>query len=306
MKTVRLFWNHICILHHFEKSYLQQLQDRLLEQEIKLEITYFGLGYPHHMAEYLLETNDLPDIIVSADLEVFEQKQIFQSLFPLYKTQDWLPLNSNPIIQRALRHAELLPIIAIPMVLYGKKHSEGLCLPELAKQYRVGFGGINNSAGKTTVKALWQTYGKEVAETFLKQCNVYDMPINAFQHARTGNIDLAIVPSIYGKRADQIDSFQSLSKEGTILLPSYFCARKTIDEQTARTICGALLSQELMNFYSSQGDLISCIARNTEQSTFQTEENATEVTQTFIDKLNDDEFYDLYCRYIPSAKNLSK
>ena len=73
MTSVLLYWNHICVLHRQEKAFLEGLAQRLRKDDIQLEVRYFGLGYPEHMSEYLARPDAvLPDLIVSADLEVFE------------------------------------------------------------------------------------------------------------------------------------------------------------------------------------------------------------------------------------------
>ena len=78
MRHILLYWNHICVLHRQGKTFLDALAQRLLSDEIQLEVRYFGLGYPEHMSEYLARPDAiLPDLIVSADLEVFEDTDIF-------------------------------------------------------------------------------------------------------------------------------------------------------------------------------------------------------------------------------------
>ena len=78
MKKVSLYWNHICILHNYEKMFLEEVKQALLPYDIELNVTYFGMGYPEHMSEYLYKKDAvLPDIIVSADLDVFERILVF-------------------------------------------------------------------------------------------------------------------------------------------------------------------------------------------------------------------------------------
>ncbi len=78
MTSILLYWNHICVLHRQEKAFLEDLAQRLRGDGIRLEVRYFGLGYPEHMSEYLARPDAiLPDLIVSADLEVFEDLRPF-------------------------------------------------------------------------------------------------------------------------------------------------------------------------------------------------------------------------------------
>ena len=83
MTNVLLYWNHICVLHNQEKAFLSRLAESLKAEEIALTVRYFGLGYPEHMSEYLArEDAVLPDLIVSADLEVFEDARLMESCTP--------------------------------------------------------------------------------------------------------------------------------------------------------------------------------------------------------------------------------
>ena len=62
MRHILLYWNHICVLHRQEKTFLDALAQRLLSDEIQLDVRYFGLGYPEHMSEYLARPDAiLPD-----------------------------------------------------------------------------------------------------------------------------------------------------------------------------------------------------------------------------------------------------
>lgn len=78
MISVHLYWNNICILHRQELAFLEQIKTRLKQNGIDLTVTCFGLGYGTHMSDYLREPEAvIPDMIVSTDLEVFEDERIF-------------------------------------------------------------------------------------------------------------------------------------------------------------------------------------------------------------------------------------
>ena len=100
MTSILLYWNHICVLHRQEKAFLEGLAQRLRGDGIRLEVRYFGLGYPEHMSEYLARPDAiLPDLIVSADLEVFEDLRIFSKFKSnLYPAADWVPLRQSPML----------------------------------------------------------------------------------------------------------------------------------------------------------------------------------------------------------------
>ena len=105
MNHILLYWNHICVLHKQEKIFLTNLKERLKKEGIQLEVRYFGLGYPEHMSDYLArEDAILPDIIVSADLEVFEDRRIFQKFErDLYPARNWVKLRKNTALEYKTR-----------------------------------------------------------------------------------------------------------------------------------------------------------------------------------------------------------
>ena len=41
MRHILLYWNHICVLHRQEKTFLDALAQRLLSDEIQLDVRYF-------------------------------------------------------------------------------------------------------------------------------------------------------------------------------------------------------------------------------------------------------------------------
>ena len=109
MTHILLYWNHICVLHRQEKAFLQELAGRLHREDIELEVRFFGLGYPEHMSEYLARPDAvLPDLIVSADLEVFEDRAIFSKMEPeLYPAADWVSLRESPALDAVRRGDKL-------------------------------------------------------------------------------------------------------------------------------------------------------------------------------------------------------
>lgn len=304
MRKVTLFWNHICILHNFEKQYLSKVKQQLLQEDIDLDIHYFGLGYPSHMCEYLSSHDDLPDLIVSADLEVIENHKIYNHLGDLHACSLWLESKHSLLIDSVQRNEYLLPLVIIPLIYYAKIKDENLDILSLTKEHKLSFGGINNSAVKTIVKSLWQQKGPEFCDTLLSDSHVYDMPINAFQSVRAKQNDIALVPSLYGLRADQQETFMYTPKEGPFLLPSYFIARKSIDEDLAKYVLQKIMQKELLDFYVQQGDLISCINNTTLTSTQEKMHRCMHVKQSFIDTLDDSVFYDFYLSHFPNAHDI--
>ncbi|MFR4512998.1 MAG: hypothetical protein ACLT4E_13435, partial [Clostridium sp.] len=205
----------------------------------------------------------IPDMIVSTDLEVFEDERIFDrfkgDLLPL---ADLIPQKKDPVTAALRRKASLLPYLAIPLVFYADKRicsgSSPLSFDTLCESKTPPvFGGISNSAAKTVVKALWQSSSQAV-KTLLSSAVITDMPIQAFRRVQTGESSLALVPSVYALRADGISTAALWPADGAVAIPSYICARNTIPVIAAAAVVKELFSQELSSFYVKNGNLISC------------------------------------------------
>ena len=301
MTSVLLYWNHICVLHRQEKTFLEGLAQQLREDNIQLRVRYFGLGYPEHMSEYLARPDAvLPDLIVSADLEVFEDPLIFSKLQPeLYPSADWVPLRQSPMLNAVQRGHCLLPFVSIPLVYYTRE-PEACAKTVLPDWHGLAFGGINNSAVKTVVKAVWEQWGQTAAAQLLETSLVTDMPIGAFQAVRQGQANTALVPSLYALRADGRETFLRVPREGPVLIPSYFCARTSVPEWAARRVAESILSRELCDFYAANGDLIVYPAC-TELHSRQEKAHALCPSAEWLGQLSREDFYQLYCAKLPSA-----
>ena len=301
MTSLLLYWNHICVLHRQEKVFLEALTERLRTKGIALEVRYFGLGYPESLSKYLArEDAILPDLIVSADLEVFEDPRTFSKLEPeLYSASNWVPLRQGPLLEAVKRSPYLLPVLSIPLVYYTKEPD--VCTSTTLPTWDgLAFGGINNSAAKTVVKSVWETWGQKAAEQLLEKSVVTDMPIEAFQAVRQGRARTALVPSLYALRADGQETFLCIPQEGPVLIPSYLCARTSIPEQVARYVATRILSRELCDFYVSNGDLIVFHA-DTKLRSKQETNHALCPSAQWLEQLSYEDFYHLYCEKLPSA-----
>ena len=121
MTTIRLYWNNICVLHRQELQFLNEIREELRKDNIDLDITCFGLGYGRHMSDYLREEDSvLPDLVVSTDLEVFEDERIWNrfrehGLLPL---KEFFPVKDIPELGGLKKASALLPYLAIPLVFY--------------------------------------------------------------------------------------------------------------------------------------------------------------------------------------------
>ncbi|CDM70349.1 putative membrane protein [Clostridium bornimense] len=264
MKTVKLYWSNVCILHKYEKQYLDNLVESLKDHNINLEITHFGIGYPTSLNKYL-ERDDavIPDIIVSTDLEVFENQNIYNKFSNnLYNLVDYFPIKDSIKNSPVCYDKRLLPFLIIPLVFsYNNEDYNNINSIEslLKEDINVAIGGINNSGAKCIIKSIWDKYGKEDLLNLMKKTKVLNMPIQAFNEVKNGEDCIAITPSVYAKRANNKDLFINYPKEGAFALPSYICANKSIDFSTVNTVLSNLLIEEFCNFFVQNASLVTCL-----------------------------------------------
>lgn len=301
MEKIRLYWNHICILHKKEKEFLDQLVEKMKEFHIELEVTCFGLGYGTSMSKYLEQPDAiLPDIIVSIDLEVFEYaptyNKIKDDLYDLCKEKR---LYHKDLASPVYRDEKLLPFIGIPLV-YITNNVEEITNKNVTQIESLSIGGVDNSAIKMVAKTVWETYGKEEAEKLLENSVIGAMPIVAFSNVKKSLAKTALVPSIYAMRADQVSEFLQVPKEGALLIPSFVCARNTISYENAITVIQEIVCEELCDFYVESGNLISFSRNATKESVYRKEEYFT-ASNAFLQELSEEEFYKMYKKYIPYA-----
>ena len=286
MTTIRLYWNNICVLHRQELQFLNEIQEELRKDNIDLDITCFGLGYGRHMSDYLREEDSvLPDLVVSTDLEVFEDERIWnrfkeQGLLPLEKI---FPVKDLPELGGLKKNPALLPYLAIPLVFYSdtellhqnstdtgnhntvfftgtdeeSKHS--ISFNRLVEtSFPLSYGGIHNSAVKTVAKLIWESFDMSTAEQFLSASNVFDMPIQAFHQVSIGASPLALVPSVYALRADGKKNKAYWPLEGAPAIPSYICAGTSVPKDALFAVIEKLRGPRFSHFYTTNGCLYSC------------------------------------------------
>lgn len=304
MRNVRLYWSNICILHKYEKNYLDNLIMSLKEKDINLEVTYFGIGYPYKLNEYLKKTDALiPDIIVSTDLEVYEDKNIYSkfssNLYPLSK---YFNIKSEIKSSSIYFDERLLPFLVIPLVFSYNQNYKGLTdsiKNIIDTDTKTVIGGINNSGAKSVVKAIWSRYGKEYVERFLSNSTILDMPIQSFNDVKNGSDRLAITPSIYAKRANNKDLFMSYPDDGAIALPSYITASKSLDEKTMLEVLESLVSREFCNSFVKSASLLSCIYETMDDSLIKNNQyKFLYPSKEWLDAVTTEEFFEVYNMYI--------
>ncbi len=221
--TTKVYWNNICLVTKFEEEFIN---NNIKKSPKPIEFSYFGLGRYESMLNHFKKNKTIDaDIIVSTDTDVFHDNRyshIFNDFEPLEK------------------------FITIPLVLiYNQKALDDLAPPSFfsdlfSDQYKgkIAFGGPHNSAGKSLIKSLWYTYGYEKALSFIKESVATSMPAAAFHKAMTGEIPIAVVPTIFALRAGVSKLKMVWPKDGAIPIHSYVAKRKG-------------LSNEMNNFFSN-------------------------------------------------------
>lgn len=305
MRRIRLYWNNICVLHRGEMGFLKQIKDELALDGIELEITCFGLGYPFHMSEYLTQENALlPDMIVSTDLEVFEDRTVFSKLSDsLVPLRLLFAIKSDRALQVVDKGERLLPYLIIPLVFYTRDPSVPVALSlgaAAAGSMDITFGGINNSAAKSVVKTVWANYGKPQLLSLFKNAEVTSMPVEAFSLARRGMKSLALVPSLFA--LGDMDGRAFLPSDGAVALPSYICARDSVPLDDAKKVVAALNSDSFLDFFREKGHLMTMRQGAPDEAWFKGNGGRLQMArQSWIENLDEGEFAAVYKNLIPSA-----
>ena len=334
MTTIRLYWNNICILHRQELQFLNEIREELTRKGIDLDITCFGLGYGRHMSDYLREKDSLlPDLVVSTDLEVFEDERIWnrfkeQGLLPL---KEFFPVKDLPELGGFKKAPALLPYLAIPLVFYsdtellrqnsaetgnnntifftgtGEENRHNISFNRLVEtSFPLSYGGIHNSAVKTVAKLIWESFDMTTAERFLSASNVFDMPIQAFHQVSLGAAPLALVPSVYALRADGKKNKAYWPFEGALAIPSYICAGTSVPKDALFAVIEKLRGPRFSRFYAENGCLYSCAPDDPLPDLSFLEGSRTNrellvPSESFLSSLPAETFYEMYHRVFPAG-----
>lgn len=300
MRTIHLFWSNICILHQYEKKALEQLKNILREDNIDLQVTYFGIGCPQSLSDYFKQPDaKLPDLMVSTDLEIFEDQQIYQ-LFEheLHYLSDKFAL--KPWIQQTNinQWGTLLPFLAIPLMVITNQKLFDIGWQSIIEEHEsIALGGINNSGVRSVIKGLWSEQGIENVEKLVDKGSITNMPIQAYQWFIKQKCQASIVPSIYAQRADEKSSYKLYPKDGAIALPSYIAAFKSVDIDTAVSILNRLLTKDFCNYFVEKGDIICCLANTQAHLLAEVYHQALIYPSTkWFNEISKDEFQAFYTR----------
>ncbi|WP_312442505.1 hypothetical protein [Lacrimispora sp.] len=263
MREISMYWNNICVLHRYEKKHIEKVTSLLKEQDILLKTEYFGLGYPKKLSEEVKNTGITPDIIVSTDLEVFEDPEIY-GLFKedLLEIQDLLPLKKEIRNSNLCQDKRLLPFLVIPLIMvFNRQLLAGQPLPETLKElavYPKVFGGKANSAGRGVFKQLTWLYGKEFTDLFMENATIMDMPVQSLQSVQKGILPAAITPSIFAFRADETLLSLRYPKEGALTVPSFIAVKNTLPPDLAGWILSKLFTADFCNYFAEYGEIQPC------------------------------------------------
>ncbi|MDR0924664.1 MAG: ABC transporter substrate-binding protein [Hungatella sp.] len=263
MRKISMYWNNICVLHRYEKKHIEEVTSLLKEQDILLETEYFGLGYPKKLSEEVKKTGITPDIMVSTDLEVFEDPEIY-GLFKeeLLEIQGLLSLKNEIRNSNLCQDKRLLPFLVIPLIMvFNKQLLAGQPLPvslkELAEHPKA-FGGKTNSAGRGVYKQLTWLYGKEFTDLFMENATIFDMPVQSLQSVQKGLSPAAITPSIFAFRADETLLSLRYPKEGALTVPSFIAVKNTLSTDLAGWILSKLFTVDFCNYFAEYGEIQPC------------------------------------------------
>lgn len=271
MTTVNLYWSNICVMHRWEKAHLEKITAELAKSGIDLRVRHFGIGYPTRMAETLSQPDaEIPDIIVSTDLEVFEDSRIFGKFqSDLHDLKAMYPIKKEIAGMQIAAWPGLLPFLVIPMVFCTNSSYEGpaeISYEDVLSMQGACFGGAGNSAARTVLKVLWDRYGEEQTLSFAHRSQITQMPVGAFQNVRSGGNSICITPSIYAKSANGTAIRRHYPKEGAIALPSYIAAHQKLPCELVRQVLDRLLSKEFCNCFVSEGSLCCALEGTADNS----------------------------------------
>jgi hypothetical protein len=302
MIDIKMYFSNICILGRMETLALNSLIEKVKEYDINLDVQHFGLGQKYYMNQYFKHEPTLPDIIISTDLELFENNAVFNglpedfiSLTPHFKTKRTMPKN-------VLWSDKLLPFLIIPMVFFHNDFNifKGLS-PSLENVIKhtipITFGGINNSGAKCILKTVHDKYGLAACEKLAQNAVVTKMPIEAFNRVRKGESSLAMVPSVYAMRADKSKFFLTYPADGAVALPSYIAVKKDKAEHAVKVL-KTLFTAEFCNQFIIQGALY-CGLNDTPDPTLLADNSfSLSYPSTSYITTSQPDFYHIYEQYI--------
>jgi hypothetical protein len=268
MSKYKVYWNNVCLLSSQEESFIKSVVES--NEYFPFEFEYFGLGKPQSMTQRIKEDINTGkingDIIVSTDLDVFQNQNIAQFFYKDFKRDyPFLPIRDE--INNAnisLPDGYFKPFISIPLVIVvNKTKVQKSVTPKSLKDLldpsfknRVAFGGIHNSAGRSLLKSIWYLYGRESVDAFLSNAVITSMPALAFQKVRTGEVGAAIVPTIFALRKGIHDLEAYWPEEGAVSIPSYIAVNNRVKNEDFKLFADTILGYDHQLQLKNSGDII--------------------------------------------------
>lgn|GEM_PF-1180714 len=308
----KVYWNNICLLSSIEESFIKERQTKL--ENFPFYFEYYGLGRSSSMTakikEDLKEGQIKGDIIVSTDLDIFQDRDIVKHFHSNYKKgPSLLPLN-NSLLNTKIPdpNGYFHPFVVIPLVMVVNtnliKESE---IPESLEdlidpnfKYRYAFGGVHNSAGRSLLKSLWCLYGKSGVERFLSKSTITSMPAQAFHQVMTGQVEVAIVPTIFALRKG-VNGLKGIwPREGAVAIPSYVACKNNVTTEDFNLFLNTIVGSDLQLQLKNAGDIIPTHP-DLPITSFAMDNNCKLLYPEweFFDTFDHDEFYRLCDNYKP-------
>ena len=301
--SYKVYWNNICLISNLEEKYISKL---CAEKKLPLNIEYYGLGREYSLFDKVSQDIDKgsieADIIVSTDLDVFQDSTLLKSRISefssvtLFPTLNSIVHNSNIIDKTGY----FTPFITIPLVLvYNKQLVPSNKIPksfkDLLQPYyykKVAFGGAHNSAGRSLFKSLFYLYGESKTKQFIESCHKGSMPAAAFQMVASGQVPIAIVPTIFAIRRGINNIDFVWPKEGAVAIPSYVAFKNTVADKDKQLIINTLLGKDFQQLLNKSADIIpSHIDTNSSVLITNEDQKLLYPSWQFTNNLNHSEFY---------------
>lgn len=263
---MKVYWNNICLISRFEKQYIEnKLREEGLEKNYEFE--FFGINKEKEIinsVEKDLEQEELPDIIVATESDLFHSKEGFLGKENLFDKFTLWPFREQ--LPHVCPKEKFGIMLYIPLVMIvNKKEVEKI--PESIEEVlanpryegQITFGGLDNAAGKTLLMTIAYLYGEEKSNQLLKWSKVTSMPVGAFKNVTEGRSLIGFVPTIFAMRAEVTGIVQVWPKEGAVVIPSFVAVRKGADLKKAEVLFQKVITIDFIQQISQQAGVIPCL-----------------------------------------------
>ena len=294
-----LYWNNICLLSMLEEQYLSSLSSN------SIEIEYFGLGRKMSLLKKIQseKTNNKSnwDIIISTDTDVFQDNRLISKENNLINLKNFYSINDNKYIQELIHpNGIFMPFIIIPLVIIYNKNllnkkdipTSFFELTHLKYKNKFVFGGLHNSAGKSFLKSILFKYGEKNTLKILSNSVKTSMPAAAFKMVHSGQLPLAIVPTIFSNRSEYNHISTIWPEEGAISIPSYICIKKDVSKKTIEYVKNNITCLNFQEELVKRGSIIPT-HKNVNNSFFTNSCKLFNPSWKFLNSLDHDYFYKL-------------